>query len=95
MIDVKKKLFSLGQLVARPGPLAPFEEAGRSPSDFLTRHVHGDWGEVDEHDQQANDDAVQDGSRLLSSYVLTTNTKIWIITEADRSSTCYLLPEEY
>ena len=95
MIDVKKKLFSLGQVVATPGALAALEEAGQSPSEFLTRHVHGDWGEVDEHDQQANDDAVQDGSRLLSSYVLTTNTKIWIITEADRSSTCYLLPEEY
>ena len=95
MIDLKKPLFDLGQVVATPGALAALEEAGQSPSEFLTRHVHGDWGMVDEHDRQANDGALQDGSRILSAYVLTTGTKIWIITEADRSSTCCLLPEEY
>ena len=95
MIDVKKPLFDLGQVVATPGALETFQEAGQSPVEFLSRHVRGDWGVVDEHDQQANDDALQDGSRILSAYVLTTGVKIWIITEADRSSTCCLLPEEY
>ena len=95
MIDVKKPLFDLGQVVATPGALETFQEAGQSPVEFLSRHVRGDWGVVDEHDQQANTDALQDGSRILSAYVLTTGVKIWIITEADRSSTCCLLPEEY
>jgi hypothetical protein len=95
VIDVKKQLFDLGQIVATPGALAALEEANQSPSEFLARHVHGDWGMVDEHDQQANDDALRDGSRILSAYVLTTGVKIWIITEADRSSSCCLLPEEY
>jgi len=95
MIATKQPLFSLGQVVATRRALDALEEAGQSPSEFLTRHVRGDWGEVDQHDQQANDDALQDGSRILSAYVLTTGVKIWIITEADRSSSCCLLPEEY
>ena len=95
MIATKKPLFDLGQVVATPGALAALEEAGQSPSEFLTRHVRGDWGMVDEHDQGANDDAVQHGDRILSSYVLKTNVRVWAITEADRSSTCLILPEEY
>ena len=95
MIDKMKPLFDLGQVVATPGALEAFQEAGQSPAEFLSRHVRGDWGVVDEHDQQANTDALQDGSRILSAYVLTTGVKIWIITEADRSSSCCLLPEEY
>jgi len=95
VIDVKKPFFDLGRAVATPGALAAFEEAGQGASEFLARHVRGDWGVVDEHDQQANDDALQNGSRILSAYVLTTGVKIWIITEADRSSSCCLLPEEY
>jgi hypothetical protein len=95
VIDLNKPLFALGQVVATPGALEALEEAGQSPAEFLSRHVQGDWGVVDEHDQQANTDALQDGSRILSAYVLTTGVKIWIITEADRSSSCCLLPEEY
>ena len=95
MIGTRKPLFSLGQVVATPGASDALEEANQNPSEFLTRHVQGDWGMVDEHDQQANDDALQDGSRILSAYVLITGVKIWIITEADRSSSCCLLPEEY
>ena len=95
MIETRKPLFSLGQIVATPGALAALEEANQSPSEFVIRHVRGEWGSVDEHDRQANDDALQDGSRILSAYVLTSGVKIWIITEADRSSSCCLLPEEY
>ena len=95
MIATKKPMFSLGQIVATPGALAALEEANQSPSEFVIRHVRGEWGSVDEHDRQANDDALQDGSRILSAYVLTSGVKIWIITEADRSSSCCLLPEEY
>ncbi len=95
MIATKKPLFDLGQVVATPGALAALEDAGQSPAEFLGRHVHGDWGTVDEHDQKANADAVRHGDRILSAYVLRTNVRIWAVTEADRSSTCLLLPEEY
>ena len=55
----------------------------------------GDWGELDEEDKKANDQALQTGERLLSAYRTANGTKFWIITEADRASTCVLLPEDY
>ena len=90
-----RPMFALGQLVATPGALAKFEEAGQRPMEFLARHLSGDWGDLGEEDRQANDDAIAQGARILSAYQLDTGVKIWIITEADRSSTCILLPEEY
>ena len=69
--------------------------SGDDPLDFLFRHLDGDWGDVDEHDRQENELSLQHGWRLLSCYRLSDGTKVWIITEADRSSTCLLLPEEY
>jgi hypothetical protein len=71
------------------------EQAGQSPMEFLQRHAAGDWGEVDAHDKAENEYSLQHGFRLLSAYRLADGTKIWIITEADRSSTTILLPEEY
>ena len=59
------------------------------------RHMAGDWGDVDEEDKAANDQALTDGSRLLSAYRTAAAKKLWIITEADRSATTILLPEEY
>lgn len=61
----------------------------------LLRHSRGDWGEVDEHDRQANEAALKDGTRLLSVYRTADGMKFWVITEADRSATTILLPEEY
>lgn len=61
----------------------------------LNRHVQGDWGEVDEHDREANNTALAHGTRLLSAYTAANGVKFWIITEADRSSTTILLPEDY
>ena len=87
--------FPFGQIVATPGALEALEEAGERPATFLKRHTTGDWGEVDEHDQLENDRSLIEGSRLLSAYTLSTGTKLWIITEADRSSTTLLLPSEY
>lgn len=95
MIDIRKPLFKLGQVVATPGALAALEEAGQAPWELLARHVQGDWGDVGQEDAQANDRSVEDGSRILSAYKLNTGEKIWVITEADRSSTCILLPDEY
>jgi hypothetical protein len=87
--------FSLGQLVATPGALRALEEAGQSPAFFLEKHQSGDWGTVDDEDKRANDEALVTGERLLSAYQTPRGVKIWVITEADRSSTCCLLPEEY
>jgi hypothetical protein len=90
-----KRLFPLGQLVATPGALQALEANGTGCSEYLARHVTGDWGDLCEEDKQANVEAVESGMRLLSAYRLEDGTKIWIITEADRSSSCVLLPEEY
>ena len=87
--------FNPGQVVATPGALAALEASGESLFDYLTRHLLGDWGDVDAEDAQENELSLQHGWRLLSAYTLKSGTKIWVITEADRSSTCILLPEEY
>ena len=81
-------------IVATPGALAALEKAGQQASEFLARHLVGDWGTVDAEDRQANEDAVKIGERILSAYVTKAGERIWVITEADRSSTCVLLPEE-
>ena len=60
----------------------------------LIRHANGDWGDVCEEDHTANDIALIQGNRVLSSYTLA-DRKVWIITEADRSATTVLFPEEY
>jgi hypothetical protein len=88
-------LFPLGQIVATPGALEALNEARQSPVEFLARHARGDWGEVCAEDKALNDEAVKDGSRILSAYQTKLGTKLWVITEADRSSTCLLLPDEY
>ena len=95
MVDRVRPLFSLGQCVATPGALAALEEAGQSPSDFLGRHVHGDWGEIHPDEKGANEQALKDGARIFSVYRTSKGVKVWVITEADRASTCILLPDEY
>jgi hypothetical protein len=64
-------------------------------TELLARHVAGDWGELDAEDQRANEDALVTSARILSAYVLPSGVKVWILTEADRSATTVLLPEEY
>jgi hypothetical protein len=91
----KLLLFPLGDLVATPGALSILENCGIIPMRLIARHGQGDWGEISSQDAQANVDALSLGGRLLSSYTLAGDTKIWIITEADRSSTTILLPSEY
>lgn len=87
-------LFSLGQLVATPGALALLADTGESPALLLDRHVCGDWGEVPPEDARENELALRGSFRLVSSYPVG-GSRLWVITEADRSSTCLLLPEEY
>src|ERR1700728_276426 len=84
--NTQQPLFSLGQIVATPGALAALGKAGQTPLDFLSRHVRGDWGELDEHDRKENELSLRRGFRLLSSYRTGAgDTKVWVITEADRS----------
>ena len=88
--------FRLGQLFATPGALRAIDETGSELVAYLHRHAMGDWGDVDAEDGLANDRAVRSGARILSAYTLRDRrTKVWIITEADRSSTTILLPDEY
>ena len=100
MVALKTPKFGFGRVVATPGASAALQEAGQSPWEFLCRHLAADWGDVDAEDKAANDQALKDGSRILSAYVLNSGEKIWIITEAiddhgQRASTTVLLPDEY
>ena len=88
-------LFSLGQIVATPGALAALEKARQPPQEFLSRHVRGEWGDLCEEDQRENAFSLERGFRLLSSYRTLAGSKLYVITEADRSVTTILLPEEY
>ena len=87
--------FGLGRVVATPGALATLQEAQAAPSALLARHASGDWGEVPKEDARENDYSLKHGYRVLSSYPLPSGERVWILTEADRSSTCILLPSEY
>jgi hypothetical protein len=94
------KKFSLGRIVATPGALQALHAAGQSADEFLARHATGDWGELDDEDRQANEEALIDGSRILSAYETRKGERIWVITEAVndvglRYSTCLLTPDEY
>ena len=86
-------LFPHGQIVATPGALE-LAERGVDLLTFLQRHLKGDWGDLCPDDKAENDFSLQSGYRLLSSYNTPCGT-LWVITEADRSATTFLLPEEY
>lgn len=103
MVDFAKPGFTgflLGQIVTTPGALRLIEAAGQSPIEFLRRHIQGNWGDLCAEDKQCNEDALVDGSRILSAYVTKNGQKLWIITEAadiprQRAVTTILLPSEY
>jgi len=85
----------LGSILLTVGAVAALEQAEQTPEQLLARHSFGDWGQLDAEDWARNNYALSDGTRLLSSYLLRDNTKLWVITEADRSCTTILLPQEY
>ena len=87
--------FPFGRVVATPGALHALEKAEQLPAEFLDRHVNGDWGEVPDADKQENEISVEQGLRILSAYTTGAGDKIWMLTEADRSATILMLPEEY
>lgn len=91
--------FPLGRLVATPGALRALEDARIGFLPYIHRHARGDWGDVSDEDKRLNDADVNGGGRLLSAYKLPgakgDRARIWIVTEADRSATTILCPEEY
>ena len=92
--------FALGHVVATPGALQALADANCTSLPYLARHLAGDWGDLCDEDKKLNDEAVDDGSRILSSYLLPNEEKIWVITEAtddegERPATTILLPDEY
>jgi hypothetical protein len=87
--------FALGQVMMTPGAAAAFAATGEHPFPFLARHQQGDWGHVSPEDAAENAFSVAHGFRILSTYTLKDGTRIWILTEADRSATTILLPDEY
>lgn len=93
--------FAIGKLVATPGAREALKRNGQYFSELLAMHMAGQWGDVPAEDARLNDAGVSNEddpdlrTRVLSAYVLKDGTRVWFITEADRSSTCALLPEEY
>lgn len=99
-MSLSETKFSLGRIVKTPGAIHALLAAGQSADEFLSRHVTGDWGDLDAEDKALNNAALVDGSRILSAFTTRTGTRIWIITEAVndvglRYGTTLLLPEEY
>lgn len=100
LIQIAKPKFNLGQVVATPGAIHALRQSGEMPAKFLNRHVSGDWGDISDNDRELNEEAVEDGSRIMSVYSTSRGTKIWIITDASnedgrREVTTLLLPEDY
>jgi hypothetical protein len=100
MTTSTKPKFNPGVILATPGASEAFQRNDQTPFEFLQKHLAGDWGDLCQEDRRLNDQALVDGSRLLSAYKLEDGTKIWCITEAvgengRREATTFLLPSEY
>ena len=87
--------FALGQTFITPGAEEALQIAGQTATEFLRRHMSGDWGDLSDEDVKENELSLKKGFRLLSAYQTGKGQKLWIITEADRSATTILLPSEY
>jgi hypothetical protein len=87
--------FTAGLLVMTRSVQALAARGGLDPTEYLRRHLSGDWGDISEDDRNANARAIVDGDRLFSSYKVSDDLTLWIITEADRSATTLLLPDDY
>lgn len=93
MPDFTASKFPLGLVVVATEAYDALDAADIKQSLFW--HSQGFWGEVCDEDKQANDRAVADGDRILSAYLTENGVRFWVITEADRSATTVLLPQEY
>ncbi len=95
MLNESKVLFPLGKVYLTIGAREALEEANQTPNEFLAKHKSGDYGDICKDDRRENELSVKEGFRILSSYKTSTGVKLWLITEADRSATTLLLPEDY
>lgn len=93
MFQELRQRFPLGRIVATPNAVATLNPKAIMVA--IHRHISGDWGEVDAHDRAANEAALRHGGRLLSVYRDSGGIRFYIVTEADRSVTTVLLPEDY
>jgi len=102
-MEIRTALFPHGKLGLSPGVVKAMQaesemtgtEPLRVPLTLLALHVHGDYGNIDSEDWTANENAIIDGGCILSAHTLTTGQIVWVLTEADRTSTTFILPEEY
>lgn len=92
MIRTQKRLLPLGTITATH---AAEKLTGNKLGQLIRRHELGDWGQIGDLDWRTNDQAIIRGERIMSVYPLTNGTQVYVITEADRSATTVLLPEEY
>ena len=88
-------MFRTGELLSTNGASDELQKARMTPWMLLMRHVRGDFGDIGHDDVAANQDAIVNGGRIFSAYDLPTGNTVWVITEADRSATTFLLPDEY
>ncbi len=95
MLNEPKVLFPLGEVYLTIGAREALEESNQTAIEFLARHQWGDYGDICEDDRRENELSVKENFRILSAYKTSEDVKVWVITEADRSSTTLLLPEEY
>lgn len=97
-LDKRGPCFSLGRCAITPGARDMLDACGVGAEELLRRHARGDWGDVDPEDRETNDASLRYGNRVVSCYEVYeagARARVWVITEADRSSTTVLLPEEY
>lgn len=93
-MNILEPRFSLGKTFATSGVTHWAEKTGNDLARYLRRHHCGDWGDLDADDRQANEDALEHGTRIFSAYVIS-DRKIYIVTEHDRSMTTIMLATEY
>ena len=94
-MQVATPRFPLGRILFTPGAIDALIRSNQDVHSFLNRHMNGDWGDLPDEDKAENEYSLEHGFRILSSYATAAGEKLWIITEADRSVTTLLLPEDY
>jgi hypothetical protein len=87
--------FALGGMRITPFATDALQKSGDNVALLIRRHMSGDWGDLDDYDKTQNDEGVERGLRILSSYTLSSGDRLWVITEGDRSATTVMTPDEY
>lgn len=93
-LHVAEILFDPGNIVETPGALALLKKYNLHPIRLLARHLFGDWGDISAADAEANEQALADQARVVSSYLMPDGERLLVVTECDRSITKFMLPNE-